>query len=207
MTNKPPTREAILHRLAEGLEDGVLRQLFPDHSPARIRKIMGNLPQDAPSSPATEAPRTAAIAAAPADIQASLTRRCRLFTDGASRGNPGQAGAGAVLLTDRGDELATCSTYLGCCTNNVAEYKALIIGLDKALLKGCTDLAIFLDSELIVRQIQGSYKVKNETLLPLFRQVQERLARMQRWSINHVPRAQNARADQLANQGIDQRNA
>lgn len=202
MTNKPLTRDAILHHLAEVLDDDILWQLFPDRTPAQIRRIMRNLPQDESDTPATVAPL-----AAPVEAQVPLTRRCRLFTDGASRGNPGQAGAGAVLLTDQGDELATCSAYLGSCTNNVAEYKALIIGLDKALLKGCTDLAIFLDSELIVRQIQGSYKVKNEVLLPLFRQVRERLARMQHWSINHVPRAQNARADQLANQGIDQRNA
>lgn len=207
MTNKLLTRDAILHRLAEVLDDGVLRQLFPDHTPAQIRRIMCNLPQDESNTPATVAPLTSVNATAPVDAQVPLTRRCRLFTDGASRGNPGQAGAGAVLLTDQGDELATCSAFLGSCTNNVAEYKALIIGLDKALLKGCTDLAIFLDSELIVRQIQGSYKVKNEVLLPLFRQVRERLARIQHWSINHVPRAQNARADQLANQGIDQRNA
>lgn len=204
MTNKPLTRDAILHRLAEVLDDGVLRQLFPDRTPAQIRRIMRNLPQDESDTPATDAPESAT---ASVDAQVPLTRRCRLFTDGASRGNPGQAGAGAVLLTDQGDELATCSAYLGSCTNNVAEYKALIMGLDKALLKGCTNLAIFLDSELIVRQIQGSYKVKNEALLPLFRMVRERLARMQHWSISHVPRAQNARADQLANQGIDQRNA
>ena len=204
MTNKPLTRDAILHRLAEVLDDGVLRQLFPDRTPAQIRRIMRNLPQDESDTPATDAPVSAT---ASVDAQVPMTRRCRLFTDGASRGNPGQAGAGAVLLTDQGDELATCSAYLGSCTNNVAEYKALIMGLDKALLKGCTNLAIFLDSELIVRQIQGSYKVKNEALLPLFRMVRERLARMQHWSISHVPRAQNARADQLANQGIDQRNA
>jgi ribonuclease HI len=204
LTNKPLTRDAILHRLAEVLDDGVLRQLFPDRTPAQIRRIMRNLPQDESDTPATDAPVSAT---ASVDAQVPLTRRCRLFTDGASRGNPGQAGAGAVLLTDQGDELATCSAYLGSCTNNVAEYKALIMGLDKALLKGCTNLAIFLDSELIVRQIQGSYKVKNEALLPLFRMVRERLARMQHWSISHVPRAQNARADQLANQGIDQRNA
>jgi ribonuclease HI/probable phosphoglycerate mutase len=204
LTNKPLTRDAILHRLAEVLDDGVLRQLFPDRTPAQIRRIMRNLPQDESDTPATDAPVSAT---ASVDAQVPLTRRCRLFTDGASRGNPGQAGAGAVLLTDQGDELATCSAYLGSCTNNVAEYKALIMGLDKALLKGCANLAIFLDSELIVRQIQGSYKVKNEALLPLFRMVRERLARMQHWSISHVPRAQNARADQLANQGIDQRNA
>lgn len=204
MTNKPLTRDAILHRLAEVLDDGVLRHLFPDRTPAQIRRIMRDLPQDEANAPATTGPPACAESAS-ADARAPLTRRCRLFTDGASRGNPGQAGAGAVLLTDQGEELATCSTYLGACTNNVAEYKALIIGLDKALHEGCTDLAIFLDSELIVRQIQGSYKVKNEALLPLFQQVRERLARMRHWSISHVPRAQNARADQLANQGIDHR--
>lgn len=207
MTNNPLTPDAILHRLADVLDDGVLRQLFPDRTPAQIRRIMRNLPQDESNAPAKTAPPATVNAATSVDAQEPMTRRCRLFTDGASRGNPGQAGAGAVLLDDQGDELASCSTYLGTCTNNVAEYKALIVGLDKALLKGCTDLAIFLDSELIVRQIQGSYKVKNEALLPLFRQVRERLARMQHWSISHVPRAQNARADQLANQGIDQRNA
>lgn len=207
MTNRPLTREAILHRLAEALDDGVLRQLFPDHTPAQLRRIMRDLPHDASNAPAQIAPLASAIAAGSVDAQMPLTGRCRLFTDGASRGNPGEAGAGAVLFTERGDELATCSTYLGTCTNNVAEYKALIMGLDKALAKGCTDVAIFLDSELIVRQIQGSYKVKNETLLPLFKQVRERLSRLRHWSISHVPRAQNARADQLANQGIDQKNA
>ena len=206
MTNKPLTQDAILRRLATELGDGVLRQVFPDHPPAQIRRIMCNLPQDTSNMPTPAAPQALADVAS-VDVQAPLIRRCRLFTDGASRGNPGQAGAGAVLLSDQGEELATCSTYLGTCTNNVAEYKALILGLDKALIEGCTDVAIFLDSELIVRQIKGIYKVKNEALLPLFRQVRERLARMQRWSINHVPRAQNARADQLANQGIDRRNA
>ena len=128
-----------------------------------------------------------------------------MFTDGASRGNPGQAGAGAVLLGADGEELAARAEYLGVCTNNVAEYRALLLGLDEALARGCQQLAISLDSELIVRQIQGRYKVKNETLLPLYAQVQQRLARLGSWSISHVLRAQNSRADQLANQGIDNR--
>jgi ribonuclease HI/probable phosphoglycerate mutase len=130
---------------------------------------------------------------------------CKLFTDGASRGNPGQAGAGAVLFADNGEELVAKSIYLGTCTNNVAEYKALLIGLEEAARLGCSELAIALDSELIVRQIQGRYKVKNETLAALFAEVRDYLAGFGKWTIMHVPRAQNARADELANKGIDQR--
>jgi ribonuclease HI/probable phosphoglycerate mutase len=127
-----------------------------------------------------------------------------LFTDGASRGNPGQAGAGAVLFDTEGHELAARSLYLGECTNNAAEYRALLLGLQSALEQGCSRLEIRLDSELIVRQIKGRYKVKHETLKPLFAEVKTLLAQFDGWVIAHVPRAQNKRADQLANQGIDE---
>jgi len=189
-------RDEILARLAKQLDDATLERLFPGEDlPALRRLIAGSVKSSAAKS--IPAPPVSTVAAA----------GCyRLFTDGASRGNPGQAGAGAVLLTAQGDELIARSAYLGSCTNNVAEYRALILGLDEALQLGCEELAISLDSELIVRQIQGRYKVKNETLLPLFQQVQQRLARLRRWSINHVPRAQNSRADQLANRGIDSKN-
>lgn len=189
------TRDFVLRRLAEGLEDAVLARLFPDTEVARLRRLIGGEPEKA----AAVAAPTAASARIP------VAGCCRLFTDGASRGNPGQAGAGAVLLAADGEELAARAEYLGVCTNNVAEYRALLLGLDEALARGCQQLAISLDSELIVRQILGKYKVKNETLLPLYAQVQQRLARLGNWSINHVLRAQNSRADQLANQGIDNR--
>jgi ribonuclease HI len=127
-----------------------------------------------------------------------------LFTDGASRGNPGPAGAGAVLLDAEGRELAARSLWLGHCTNNVAEYRALLLGLQAALEQGCGRLAIRLDSELIVRQLQGRYQVKNEALKPLFTEVKSLLARLEGWSVAHVPRAQNKRADELANRGIDE---
>lgn len=202
MTNKPPARAGVLRQLAQQLDDAVLERIFPDQRPDDIRRIIAgdktNPGRDTARPPVGSIPVESIAAPGPID-------RCRLFTDGASRGNPGQAGAGAVLLTDDGRELATCSVYLGTCTNNVAEYKALLIGLDEVLRQGCAEVAVSLDSELIVRQIQGRYKVKNETLLPLFQQVQARLGRMKTWSIAHVPRAQNARADQLANQGIDQK--
>lgn len=130
---------------------------------------------------------------------------CRLFTDGASRGNPGQAGAGALLLDATGQETAARSLYLGECTNNVAEYRALLLGLHTALEHGCACLEIKLDSELIVRQLQGRYKVKHEALKPLFQEVKILLAQLESWSVAHLPRAENRRADQLANQGIDAR--
>ena len=196
MRSEVLTRDQVLRRLADHLDDAVFEQLFPGEAPERLRQLISGSPGGqsrqivAPSPPAPSAPNPG---------------RCRLFTDGASRGNPGQAGAGAVLLSAAGDELAVRSVYLGVCTNNVAEYRALLLGLDEALRRGCEELVIALDSELIVRQIQGRYKVKNETLLPLFQQVQQRLSRLRQWSIMHVPRAQNSRADQLANQGIDER--
>ncbi|PIE55984.1 MAG: ribonuclease H [Desulfobulbus propionicus] len=138
-------------------------------------------------------------------LPASGVQPCRLYTDGASRGNPGEAGAGIVLQNDKGEELLTRSAYLGQMTNNAAEYHALILGLDTALELGCTEIAIFLDSELIVRQIQGDYKVKHQTLQPLFSRVRERLPRFTHWQIQHIPRTQNSRADKMANQGIDSR--
>lgn len=128
----------------------------------------------------------------------------QLFTDGASKGNPGRAGAGAVLFDAEGRELAARSLYLGRCTNNAAEYRALILGLQSALDLGCARLDIRLDSELIVRQLQGRYKVKHEALKPLFNEVKTLLAKVGGWSIAHVPREQNKRADQLANRGIDE---
>jgi len=201
LTNELLTRDQILHRLAEQLDDDVLRRIFPGQHPAGLRRMISGTRTKHENSAADAAPPEPARMPA----RTAHTGRCRLFTDGASRGNPGQAGAGAVLLTDSGEELVARSAYLGTCTNNVAEYKALLIGLEEALRHGCTELTVALDSELIVRQIQGRYKVKSEGLLPLFQQVREQLARFGRWSVIHVPRAQNARADQLANQGIDQK--
>ena len=205
MTNEPLTRDQVLRRLAEHLDDAALKRLFPGQHPDGIRRIIIGARPAGNSAAELTAPPLVLVGPANAPAKTTLSGRCRLFTDGASRGNPGQAGAGAVLLTENGEELATCSVYLGTCTNNVAEYKALLIGLEEARRQGCSELAVALDSELIVRQIQGRYKVKNEVLLPLFQQVREQLAWFGKWSVSHVPRAQNARADQLANQGIDQK--
>jgi ribonuclease HI len=127
-----------------------------------------------------------------------------LFTDGACRGNPGQGGAGAVLLGENGEVLGTAKKFLGHCTNNIAEYRALILGLETALEHGTSVISIYLDSELLVRQIQGIYRVKNPDLKPLMVKIRDLLDRFDTWNIEHVPRSENAMADGLANEAIDE---
>lgn len=130
-------------------------------------------------------------------------RTFTLYTDGACRGNPGEGGAGAVLIDEKGGIFATKKTALGTCTNNIAEYKALILGLEEALQRKCRYLDIFLDSELIVNQINGHYKVKNETLKVLMGEVKKLLSYLDRYTVTHVERSQNHLADKLANEAID----
>ncbi len=96
-----------------------------------------------------------------------MSERFYLFTDGASRGNPGQAGAGIILKRPNGEVLCTAKLYLGTCTNNEAEYRALNLGLAEALRNKYRALRIFLDSELVVRQLAGIYKIKNSNLAKL----------------------------------------
>jgi ribonuclease HI/probable phosphoglycerate mutase len=127
-----------------------------------------------------------------------------LFTDGACRGNPGQGGAGALLLGGNGEVVGTAKKYLGHCTNNIAEYRALILGLETALERGTSVISIYLDSELLVRQIQGIYRVKNPDLKPLMVEIRDLLDRFDNWKIEHVPRSENALADGLANEAIDE---
>lgn len=127
-----------------------------------------------------------------------------LYTDGASRGNPGHGGAGAVLLTEEGEVIASATKFLGICTNNEAEYNALILGLQEALNNGHTNIRIFLDSELLVRQITGVYRIKNNRLKVLMREVRQHLSRFDRYTVKHVPRSENALADRLANEAIDE---
>jgi ribonuclease HI/probable phosphoglycerate mutase len=132
-----------------------------------------------------------------------VDKRLSLFTDGACRGNPGNGGAGAVLVGENGEVVSTAKRFLGHCTNNIAEYQALILGLEEALRRGSTAISIYLDSELIVRQIQGIYRVKNPTLKPLMADVRALLDRFDTWQVAHVPRSENAVADKLANEAID----
>lgn len=127
-----------------------------------------------------------------------------LYTDGASRGNPGAAGAGAVLIDGDGTVVATAKKFLGVCTNNEAEYRALILGLEEALRRKIRRLRICLDSELIVRQIEGAYRVKNKNLQGLMKEVRKLLSFLDGYTVAHVERNLNSAADRLANQAIDE---
>jgi ribonuclease HI len=126
-----------------------------------------------------------------------------MFTDGAARGNPGKAGIGVVLLDAYGNTVMEVSDYIGHTTNNVAEYKAVIRGLEEAEKFGATEIEAYVDSELVAKQLTGAYRVKNEGLIPLYQRVLHLKQNLQRFTVTCVERKLNKRADALANVGID----
>jgi probable phosphoglycerate mutase len=125
------------------------------------------------------------------------------YTDGASRGNPGPSSYGAVLFDADGKELHTASQALGRGTNNQAEYRGAIAALEAALALGASEVELRMDSELIVRQMSGRYRVRNPALIPLHNRMLFLRKQFARVSIVHVPRAQNKVADRLANAALD----
>jgi len=131
-------------------------------------------------------------------------KKVRLFSDGACRGNPGIGGAGAVIVDGADNILWEGKEYLGPCTNNIAEYQALILGLKGALANGFAHLDVSLDSELLAKQINGAYKVKNPNLKILMDEVRGLLSSFESVDVRHVLRCHNAHADKLANRAIDE---
>jgi ribonuclease HI len=130
--------------------------------------------------------------------------RVIVHVDGGARGNPGPAAVAAFASTADGDELAERKLYIGEATNNVAEYRALLLGLELARELGAEEIEVINDSELIARHIGGEYKVKNAALKPLFAEAMRELRGFHKWSVRNVPREQNARADELVNEALDE---
>ena len=128
-----------------------------------------------------------------------------IHIDGASRGNPGEAGLGVHVAGPDGTQIADLYGYLGRATNNVAEYQALLHALRWALARGSRRARIFSDSELVVRQVAGSYRVKHPGLRPLVQEAQALLRRFEDVRVSHVPREQNREADSLANRALDEK--
>ena len=126
-----------------------------------------------------------------------------LYVDGASRGNPGPSSVGVVAYLPGGDELTSISKAIGTATNNVAEYTAVLEGLRLASRLRASDVEVRLDSELVARQLNGEYRIKNSNLKALFRSVISEAARFGSCRYVHIPRAENARADELANEALD----
>ncbi|MFH0916808.1 MAG: Nif3-like dinuclear metal center hexameric protein [bacterium] len=130
--------------------------------------------------------------------------KARLWIDGGSRGNPGPSAIGVVLEDDKGSLLDTVSRAIGVATNNVAEYRALLTGLELAEAAGTREVEVLSDSELLVKQMRGEYRVRNEGLKPLHEEAERRARGFDRFSIRHVNREQNAHADSLVNHALDE---
>jgi ribonuclease HI len=127
-----------------------------------------------------------------------------VHVDGGARGNPGPAAAACVVSDPAGEILEERARLLGTVTNNVAEYRALLLGLERARALGASEVEVVGDSELIAKQVRGLYKVKHPAMRPLHGEAMAALRAFERWSIRTVPRAQNAHADALVNAALDQ---
>jgi ribonuclease HI len=123
--------------------------------------------------------------------------------DGGSRGNPGPAAVGVVVRDESGSVIADAAEPIGTATNNVAEYRELIRGIELAAEHGATSVDLLGDSELVVKQVRGEYRVKDVNLKPLHAEAKSKLSSFSEWSFNHVRREQNAEADALVNQALD----
>jgi len=191
----PPSDESVLRHLAQTLSVTKTLKRFPALNTHQLQEMLLR------SAKRAEEKKPLAEAAP------SKKRFPEYFiqADGASRGNPGEAGIGAVIADARGRTIKELKYFLGMATNNVAEYRAVILALQKALDLGAGSVTVYLDSELVVRQLRGEYKVRESHLRLLHREASDILSRFSEYHIHHVPREENRRADQLANEAIDQK--
>jgi ribonuclease HI len=147
----------------------------------------------------------AAAALSAASPRSTLADHVVVHVDGGARGNPGPAGVGVVLTDPAGQELGRANDYIGEATNNTAEYRALLLGLEQAKSLGAREVEIVNDSQLIERQVRGEYKVRKPDLKLLHEETLSSLSDFDRWSIRSVPREENELADFLVNEAIDAR--
>jgi len=134
-----------------------------------------------------------------------LSRRVLVWSDGAARGNPGPAGAGAVITDPEGRVLERYGRFLGKQTNNYAEYQGLLLGLQKAMELGAREVGVRADSQLLIRQLEGKYRVRNAGLKPLHEQALKLLRSFEKFDLRHVPREENFNADEMSNRAIDEK--
>lgn len=126
-----------------------------------------------------------------------------IYTDGGSRGNPGPSGIGVIIQDSKRKKIKEISKYIGEATNNIAEYNALLHGLEEADALKASDIVVYMDSELLVRQLSGEYMVKDEAMRPLFEKALAILKRFDSFEIKHVAREKNREADKLVNKAIN----
>ena len=191
----PPSEEKILRHLAQTLSVAKTLKRFPLLKTKDLQDLLVKSAQRISEG--------AAIPQSPPPQEGTL--EFFIHTDGAARGNPGEAGIGAVIADPHGRTVKELKRFLGNATNNVAEYQAVIFALEKAWQLGAAIVRVYLDSELVARQLRGEYRVREPYLKTLHRQAIETLNRFSKYSIHNIPREENRRADQLANEAIDQR--
>lgn len=166
---------------------------FPQLDRTRLKRILARAAMLVGGGPMVE------------EVVAPTISRVRLYSDGAARGNPGLAGAGAVLVEPSGQVVDRLGKFLGTQTNNYAEYMGLLLGLRRAKELGVREVEVFADSELMIRQLGGRYQVKSASLRPLYEEALKLLNNFERVKLVHVPREMNRAADEMSNQAIDER--
>lgn len=194
---EPDVRE-LIRFIADNESLAVTSDEFPELAEERIRAMLRELAAGQNGQHPAES-RRVAIEDPGRDAQLKL----EIFTDGASRGNPGPAGAGWVIRGADADVLQQGNVFLGKRTNNEAEYEAVIHSLNAARALGATDVALRSDSELLVRQINGRYRVKDAKIARLHQSARDIIQHFRRFDVRHIPREQNAEADAQANRAID----
>ncbi len=202
-----PSRSELLRAIArlEGLEGTLLAHpgLTLERARGLIRAAAGALEAaDLSASPSTSRPDTSRGAGRTGHHP---PRQLRVFSDGASRGNPGPAGAGAVLALPSGEVVERLGLFLGQQTNNHAEYMGALLGLRRARALGAEEVELVADSQLLIRQLGGRYQVKSKTLRPLYEEARALLASFARHRLTHLPREENREADEMSNRAIDER--
>ena len=196
-----PSKEGDILRCIAREEDlAATRKVYPDLSLGELKALLERAAQLLDGGRATP-PSFAATEAAAAT---GPVGRLQVYSDGAARGNPGPSGAGAVLLEPSGQVVDRIGKYLGIQTNNYAEYMGLLLGLRRARELGAKEVEVFADSELMIRQLGGSYQVKSPSLRPLYEEALKLLEDFIRVKLVHVPREMNAAADEMSNRAIDE---
>ncbi|OGW75434.1 MAG: hypothetical protein A2Z72_06460 [Omnitrophica bacterium RBG_13_46_9] len=130
-------------------------------------------------------------------------KKLSLYVDGGSRGNPGPSGIGVVIFNEKGQKIKEFDKYIGIATNNIAEYTAVIYGLQEALMEKADAIELNIDSDLVVQQLKGGYRVKNPNIRPLFEQALHLISGFKKVDIKHIPREDNHEADRLVNKAIN----
>lgn len=207
----PDLADILRHIAREEPLSGTVRA-FPGLSREDLGRLLeaassrlAALPPERSSEPRAEPPRPVRTPPPLPPAPAGVVPRLKLFSDGAARGNPGPAGAGAVLMDAEGRIVARLGRFLGVQTNNYAEYMGLLLGLKHARSLGVKELEVLADSELLIRQLQGRYQVKSPTLRPLYEEATALLEAFPRVKLTHVPREKNKAADEMSNRAIDER--